>query len=76
MSQSYFSFKIFVISFMVGLFFIYVLGPELKEVYIYPSPESIENILFKDKADNCFRFEEKTIQCPENTSLISTIPIQ
>lgn len=72
----YISIPIFLLSFAVGLFFIYVLGPEMKTVYVYPSPENVDKILFKDKADNCFYFEEEIVKCPKDTSLISKIPIQ
>ena len=67
---------VFVISFAVGLFFIYILGPENKKILVYPSPENIDKILFKDKADNCFIFEESPVECPNDSSLISQIPIQ
>lgn len=67
---------IFLISFSIGLFFIYILGPEMKTVYIYPSPETFDKILFKDKADNCFYFEEEVVECPKDENLISKIPIQ
>jgi len=76
MLLNYISIPVFLISFAIGLFFIYVLGPEMKTVYIYPSPENVDKILFKDKADNCFRFEEETVECPKDETLISTIPIQ
>jgi hypothetical protein len=72
----YISLPVFLISFSIGLFFIYVLGPETKTIYIYPTPENIDKILFKDKANNCFNFEEKIVDCPKDKSLISTIPIQ
>jgi hypothetical protein len=72
----YLSFPIFLISFAVGLFFVYIYGPEMKTIYIYPSPENIDKILFKDKADNCFKFEANEIKCPTNESLISKIPLQ
>ena len=52
------------------------MGPEMKTIYIYPSPESVNKVLFKDKADNCFYFDEQTVKCPENESLLSTIPMQ
>jgi hypothetical protein len=76
MILNYISLHVFIISFAIGLFFIYILGPEMKTIYIYPSPENIDKILFKDKANNCFHFEEQIVDCPKDKSLISTIPIQ
>lgn len=76
MILNYISIPIFLISFAVGLFFVYVLGPEIKTVYVYPSPENVDKVLFKDKANNCFYFEEETVECPKDESLISKIPIQ
>lgn len=76
MILNYISIPIFLISFTIGLFFIYILGPEIKTVYIYPSPENIDKVLFKDKADNCFHFQEEIVECPKNENLISKIPIQ
>ena len=52
------------------------MGPEMKTIYIYPSPESVDKVLFKDKADNCFYFEEEKVECPKDENLISKIPIQ
>lgn len=76
MLLNYISIPIFLISFAVGLFFVYVLGPEMKTIYIYPNPENVDKILFRDKANNCFQFEEEVIECPKDDSLISSIPIQ
>ena len=73
---NYISLPVFLVSFAIGLFFIYILGPEIKTILVYPSPENIDKILFKDKADNCFSFEEETVDCPKNDFLISKIPIQ
>ena len=76
MILNYISIPIFIISFTIGLFFVYILGPEIKTIYIYPSPENVDKVLFKDKANNCFSFEEREVECPENEAMISTIPIQ
>jgi len=72
----YISLPAFLISFAVGLLFVYMFGPEIKTIHIYPSPENVDKILFQDKANNCFRFEEETVDCPSDLSKISDLPIQ
>ena len=76
MLLDYISIPVFVISFVVGLLFIYILGPQKKTIYVYPSPENVNKLLFKDSADNCFYFDELEVKCPTDLSTISTIPIQ
>ena len=67
---------VFLISFTIGLFFIYILGPEMKTIYVYPSPENVDKMLFKDKAENCFYFEQERVECPKDKNSIFQIPMQ
>jgi len=76
MLLNYISFPVFIVSFAIGLFFIYILGPNLKKIIIYPSPENVDKVLFKDNADNCFYFKQNEVDCPSDVSKISSIPIQ
>ncbi len=76
MLLNYISIPVFIISFAVGLFFVYVLGPKMKKILIYPSPENVDKVLFKDKADNCFYFKPVEVTCPTDESKITSIPIQ
>jgi hypothetical protein len=76
MILDYISLPIFLVSFAIGLFFVYILGPDMKTIYIYPSPENVDKLLFQDKAENCFYFEEERIECPQDPSKISAIPMQ
>lgn len=76
MFTKYISLPVFLVSFAIGVFITYIFGPETKTVYIYPSPENINKILYKDNADNCFYIEQKNVKCPKDNSLISSIPMQ
>jgi hypothetical protein len=76
MILDYISIPVFIISFAVGLFFVYVFGPEMKKIYIYPTPENINNVLFKDSAENCYKYKAQEVKCPDNPGDIFTPPVQ
>jgi hypothetical protein len=58
------------------MFFIYILGPDTKRIFIYPSPENVNSVLFKDVADSCFSFKPVEVECPKDESKISSVPVQ
>jgi hypothetical protein len=76
MISKYVSIPVFLSSFIVGLFFIYMMGEDKKIIYKYPSPQNYKNILFKDKSDQCFQFKPVGITCPINPLAIKVVPIQ
>lgn len=76
MLTKYISIPVFLSSFIVGLIFIYILGPEIKTIYKYPSPSNYNDILYKDKVDQCYQFIPKETNCPINPLSIKTVPIQ
>jgi len=72
----YISLQVFLISFAIGVFFIYILGPDMKTIYIYPTPENVDKFLFMDKADNCFKYDAMEVKCPTDRNLLNEIPLQ
>jgi len=76
MLTKYISIPIFLSSFIVGLVFIFFLGPDSKTIYKYPSPTNYKDILYKDKVDQCYQFTPKKINCPINPLAVKTVPIQ
>lgn len=76
MISKYISLPVFLISFSIGLFFIYVLGPDVNTVYVYPSPQNYKYTQYKDKSKQCFEFDPVETTCPINPLSIKTVPIQ
>jgi hypothetical protein len=76
MLTKYISIPTFLCSFIIGLIFVYILGPETKVIYKYPSPSNYNDILYKDKADNCFEIKPVETGCPINPLSIKKIPVQ
>lgn len=76
MLSKYISLPIFLTSFAIGLFFIYAIGPEVKTIYVYPSPENYMKTQFKDNVGSCFEFTPVETDCPFNTFSIKTVPVQ
>jgi hypothetical protein len=76
MFLKYINIKVFLISLAAGLLFVYLSNPDPTLIYVYPTPDNVHKIKYKDKADNCFNFEANEIACPKNKSEIKTIPLQ
>jgi len=69
------SLPVFIISLSIGLLFVYLSTPPPTVIYVYPTPENINKVEYKDKADNCYQFKSTEVSCV-NTEDIKTIPIQ
>lgn len=67
---------VFLISLAVGIIFVAVFSPDRRTIYIYPTPENVDTIQYKDAANNCFEFVQTKKTCPTSSSKISEVPIQ
>jgi hypothetical protein len=63
----------FILSFLLGAVFLYLSPIEYKTIVVYPTPTNLEKIQYKDKADNCFQFSARLVDCGNNAK---KIPIQ
>lgn len=66
----------FLISLAIGLFVVYVWGADKREVIVYPSPDKINEVLFKDSAGQCFQMQAKEVGCPLNDDETFKVPVQ
>jgi hypothetical protein len=67
---------VFIVSLILGIFAVYIYVPEMRRIYVYPTPENIELLQYKDKTDTCFKYEQKEVSCPKDMSNIFKIPAQ
>jgi hypothetical protein len=73
--SSIISIPVFIISLSIGLLFVYLSSPPPTVIYVYPTPENINKVEYKDKADNCYQFKSTEVSCV-NSDDIKSIPIQ
>ena len=71
----YINVPIFIISLALGLFFVYVYQGEKRKIYVYPKPDNVDYIQYKDATGTCFNVNQSKIKCPADKD-ISTIPAQ
>jgi hypothetical protein len=67
---------IFLLSLVFGLFAVYITMPDTRTILVYPTPENIDLIQYRDKTGSCFHYKQNEIDCPTNASDISKIPTQ
>jgi len=76
MLGKYINFPVFLVSLAIGILFVYLFKPELNVIYVYPTPDNQNKILYKDKTDNCFKFNAEEVDFPDDKTKIKNIPIQ
>jgi len=72
----YINVPVFLITLAIGLFFVYLSTSDMRKIYVYPTPENVDILQYKDKTNSCFKMNQTEITCPTDASQISKIPIQ
>ena len=70
----YLNIPVFIISLAVGLFFVYVYSDEKRKIMVYPTPDNVNTLQYRDETGTCFEFKEKPVKCPANESDIAKVP--
>ena len=69
----YINIPIFIISLAIGLFFVYVYQADKRVIYVYPKPDNIDLIQYKDPTGTCFSVKQESVKCSAGAQ---TIPAQ
>jgi hypothetical protein len=74
--MKYISVPVFILSFIVGMVYIYMSSVPTRSILIYPTVDNSHKFQYVDKAENCFVFDAKEENCAFNTGTLKKIPIQ
>ena len=75
MFWKFISLPVFLISLTVGSFFVYLTRSDPTVIYVYPTPDNINKVQYRDKADTCYQFDAEVVNCPLTTP-VKNIPLQ
>jgi hypothetical protein len=74
--SQYFDPLYFFIALSIGLFYTYLTTPMPDIIIKYPTPENAGKIIYKDRADVCYKYVSKEVSCPEDKSKIKQLDLQ
>jgi hypothetical protein len=66
----------FFLSFAVGLLLCYIMQPAPEIVVRFPSPYNAGQVVYRDKAQNCFTYASTEVSCPKDGAGVRPQPIQ
>tara|TARA_B100000941_G_C28151239_1_gene372607 strand:- start:88 stop:321 length:234 start_codon:yes stop_codon:yes gene_type:complete len=65
----------FFMALFVGLMMCYVMTPAPQIVFRHPTPENVDDIIYQDGSDNCYKYEVDEVKCPSNKESIKQHPV-
>jgi len=66
---------VFIIALALGIFAVYI-STDMRKIYVFPTPENVDLIQYRDKTGTCFAYKQSEVGCPTNSNNISVIPAQ
>ena len=65
----------FFVSFAFGLLACYILTPAPEVVVRFPSPYNAGQVVYRDKAQNCFTYSATEVGCPKDGKGVKPQPV-
>jgi len=76
MLSKYINVPVFLVSFAIGVLFVYIFTDTSRTILVYPTHENYHLLQYRDKIGNCYSIEESEVECPKDPNLIAKIPAQ
>lgn len=65
----------FLAGLVVGIVGIYFMKPTMVSTMKYPTPDSVEKLIYKDKNGICYKYTTKEVNCDSNENRLKTFPL-
>lgn len=66
----------FLIGFFIGIFGLIFWKQHPNVILKYPHPSSVDNLVYKDANDVCYRYSSKEVNCDKNEGNLVEYPLQ
>ena len=66
----------FLVSLGIGIFITYIVSPEPRVIYKYPTPSNAGKVTYVDDAGVCYKYKSIPVSCPADDTKVKTIEIQ
>lgn len=74
--SKYINIPLFLTSLVIGIIVVIFFMDDKKTIVVYPTPENIDIIQYKDSTDSCYNIEMVEVKCPANKKLIHRLTPQ
>ena len=65
----------FFIALFFGFLMVYITAPEPKIVFKHPTPENVDDVIYQDGSDNCYKYQVDEVKCPTDANKIKEHPV-
>jgi len=67
---------VFVAALALGVFAVYVSDDQMRKIVVYPTPDNVDLVQYRDAAGSCFTYEQQDVKCPADMKNVFRIPVQ
>lgn len=60
---------------VIGILGIFCMKPMMVPTMKYPTPETVDKLIYKDKNGICYKYTTKEVNCDSNESKLKSFPL-
>jgi hypothetical protein len=70
----YVNIPVFLVSLIIGFLFVYLTMPKERMIYVFPNPENVDILQYKDKTNSCFQYKQTEVSCSNQKNIRQVNP--